>query len=93
MVASGALNGFSNILIITLIQVTTPGRLLGRVFSVLTTIAGALSPIAMGLSGVVADALNQNIPVIYIGSGLTTTVLAVVMLSGRETRAFLATDG
>ncbi|SYZ72837.1 Major facilitator superfamily MFS_1 [Candidatus Zixiibacteriota bacterium] len=86
----GLFNGTINIYISTILQVTTPTEIRGRVFSVLGTVAGGLAPIAMGLAGVIADLLNKNIPLIFILCGGISAALAILVSLGHEFREFLA---
>ncbi len=86
----GIMGGFVVVNLTTILQITTPGFIRGRVFGLLGTIAGGLTPIAMGLSGIVADLLNQNIPLIYVGSGLISGSLAGLIALNRDYRRFLA---
>jgi MFS family permease len=90
MFVTGLLNGYLNINIATIIQVTTPSEIRGRVFGVMGTVSGGLAPLAMGLAGVVADMLNHNIPVIYVACGLTTALMGVLLSMSRDFRNFLA---
>lgn len=85
----GFLGGFVNINIITLLQIYTPQDMRGRVFGLLTTISGAASPLAMGLSGVVADLLEKNIPIVYIGCGVIMGLFMLYTITNKEFRAFL----
>ena len=86
----GIMGGFVVVNLTTILQITTPGVIRGRVFGLLGTIAGGLTPIAMGMSGIVADLLNQNIPLIYVGSGLISGSLAGLIALNRDYRRFLA---
>ncbi len=86
----GIVNGFVNISIGTIMQATTPSEIRGRVFGLLGTLAGGLTPIAMGLSGVVADLLNQNIPLIILLCGGASTLLSLAVAFNAPFRAFLA---
>ncbi len=86
----GLFNGTINIYISTILQMTTPTEIRGRVFSVLGTVAGGLAPIAMGLAGIIADLLNKNIPLIFILCGGISALLALIVSSGHEFRNFLA---
>lgn len=88
-VVGGISSGFVGVNIVTLLQITTPREIRGRVFGVMGTIAGSLSPIAMGLAGVVADLLDQNIPLIYLSCGAIMTALTVLVISNRDFRKFL----
>jgi MFS family permease len=90
--AGGVARGFVTVNITTLLQLTTPSDIRGRVFGFLTTITGALAPIGMGLSGFVADLVNQNIPMIYIASGSISALLAIALLSHRNVRGFLSQE-
>ncbi len=90
LVASiGMLQGFHNILFLTLMQRTTPPELRGRVVGFVFTIVASVQPISMGLAGIIADALDRNIPVIFVASGLSGAVLALLLFE-RGTRRFLA---
>lgn len=88
--ATGILNGFLNINISTIMQLTTPTEIRGRVFSLLSMVTGGLAPLAMGLSGVVADLLDQNIPLIFIVCGGITAVLSIGISFSHHFREFLA---
>ena len=88
----GFTSGFVTVNITTVVQVTTPGEIRGRVFGLLAAISASLAPIAMGLAGVVADLVNQNIPLIYVTCGVIMTLLSVLVSLRREFRSFLAYD-
>jgi MFS family permease len=90
--AGGIARGFVTVNITTLLQVTTPSEIRGRVFGFLSAITGALAPAGMGISGFVADLLSQNIPMIYIACGLISAVLALALLSNRRVRWFLSQE-
>lgn len=86
----GILSGFVLVNITTLLQMTTPGDVRGRVFGLLGTISGALTPLAMGLAGVVADLTGQNIPLIYIACGVIAALLALAISTNQGFRHYLA---
>jgi len=92
-----ALGGFGSGIVIvnitTILQLTTPGQMRGRVFGLLGTIAGGLVPMAMGLSGVVADLLDRNIPLIYVICGTCTAAVAVAASLSRPFREYLRLEG
>ena len=92
MFLTGILNGYININIATTMQLTTPSEIRGRVFGLLGTVSAGLTPISMGLSGVVADALDQNIPLIFMACGLITALLSIAVSFGREFRQFLTCE-
>ncbi|MEE9168445.1 MAG: MFS transporter [bacterium] len=87
---TGVLNGFFNINVVTILQISTPGEIRGRIFGLMNTLAMGLTPISMGLSGVVADLTGQNIPAIYVVCGLVVVLLVIVLSMSREFREFLA---
>jgi MFS family permease len=86
----GVIGGFVTVNITTLVQLTTPGLIRGRVFGLLGTISGSIMPIAAGLSGVVADLTGRNIPLIYLTCSAGLMLLAVMVTFNREVRGFLA---
>jgi MFS family permease len=88
----GGTGGFVSVYITTILQVTTPGEIRGRVFGVLSTISGSLAPIAMGLAGVVADLVNQNIPLIYLSCGIAMTLLTLLVSFNPKFRSYLTQE-
>ena len=86
----GATGGFVTVNITTILQITTPGEIRGRVFGLLGTLSISLAPLAMGLAGVIADLVGQNIPLIYVSCGAIMAVLSSVVLVNRHVRDFLA---
>ncbi len=86
----GIFNGIINVYILTILQTTTPTEIRGRVFGLLQTIAGGLMPLGMGLGGVAAELLNNNVALIFIVSGLTTALCMVVVSASRPFREYLA---
>jgi hypothetical protein len=69
---------------------TTPGEIRGRVFGLIGTFAGGLTPIGMGLAGVIADLTGQNIPLIFISCGVLSGLLTLMVAINRDFRAYLA---
>jgi MFS family permease len=92
MAVIGALNGFLHINVITIIQIAIPSEMRGRIFGLLTTLTGGLMPVSMGLSGVIADLVDQNIPLIYAVCGGITLVLSILTSLNRDFRKFLQTS-
>lgn len=87
---AGAMNGFVNVYARTIVQMITPADMRGRVFGLLNTLAVGLTPLAMGLSGVVADLVNQNIPLIYRTCGGIALALSLLVVLNERFRALLA---
>ncbi|MCJ7582338.1 MAG: MFS transporter [Candidatus Aminicenantes bacterium] len=91
-VGIGIANGFININIITLLQTSVPSELRGRIFGLLTTITAGLTPLGLGLGGVVADLTGRNIPLIYGVCGIVLILLSITIALLRPFRRFLS-DG
>jgi len=89
-IVAGFMGGYITINITTVLQLSTPSKIRGRVFGLLGMVAGGLTPIAMGLSGVIADALHHNIPLIYAISGGIMVVLSILVALLPQTRSLLA---
>ncbi len=89
---AGAATGFVGITIITIVQATTPSEMRGRTVSLMATLSGALVPIAMGLSGVIADLTGQNISAIYVFCGAAMMVVSLVLAANRNLRELVAYD-
>ena len=87
---SGLMNGFSLIHFLSLIQLTTPSHLRGRVLGLFETLAISMTPLAAGLTGVVADLLSRDIPLIYMGCGGALVLVTLALAASRDARAFLA---
>ncbi len=92
MIIIGVLSGFFHINIYTLLQIAIPSEMRGRVFGLLLTISGGLAPISMGLSGIIADLVNQNIPLIYAVSGIITLFLSIITSFSKNFRSFLRSE-
>ena len=91
-VLGGLGSGFVTLNITTLVQVTTPSDIRGRVMGLLATLSAALTPIAAGLAGIIADLVNQNIGLIYGACGVITFAAAAIIATNRAYRGILATD-
>lgn len=91
-IVAGLANGFLLVNMATIMQISTPGELRGRVFGLLGTIAASITPIAAGLSGIVADLVDQNIPLIYLVCSAMMLLLTVTMALNRDIRGFLACE-
>ena len=88
---SGMFNGVMMITFPTLMQATTPDALRGRVSSVMMTVMGGTMPLAMGLAGIAADAVDQNVPVLFIVAAFAVAGVAITMAFNRSFREFMST--
>jgi DHA3 family macrolide efflux protein-like MFS transporter len=86
----GVSSSYITVSITTIVQIRTPADLRGRIFGLLAAISGSLAPIAMGLSGIIADLLDQNIPALYMGCGIIMTILVLIISFNTDFRNFLA---
>jgi MFS family permease len=87
---AGVMSGFSVIHMLSLAQLTTPNELRGRVLGLLETLGLSTMPLAAGTAGVIADLLDRNIPVVYLGCGVALLGVASVLALKGEVREFLA---
>jgi MFS family permease len=88
--AVGAMDGFIVLKLLTTLQLATPTEMRGRVFGLLMTFTRGLTPVAMGLTGLIADMMHRNIPLIYGVCGAAATLLGTNVAVRNECRAFLA---
>ncbi|NTW01641.1 MAG: MFS transporter, partial [Oscillochloris sp.] len=88
----GALTALVTVNISTMVQLRTPAELRGRVGSLLSTISGVVTPIAFGLSGIVADATNRNLQLIYLSCSGVLACVVLLIAANPHIRAFLAYD-
>ncbi len=92
MMLLGIFQAFFNINIFTLPQITIPTEIRGRIFGLLGTLTSGLTPISMGLAGIVADLLNQNIPLLYAICGFTTVILSITISFNQDFKSFLRSE-
>jgi MFS transporter, DHA3 family, macrolide efflux protein len=88
----GLVGGYITINITTILQVSTPNQIRGRVFGVLSTLSAGLSPVAMGLSGILADLSGKNIPLIYMACGVVMAVLTIFAASSIAFRNYIGAE-
>ncbi len=86
----GVVLGFINVYLMSMIQMSTPDEVRGRVMSVLFTMSAGLMPVGMALGGVVGDLTGKNIPLIYGVCAVIALVVTVIISTGRDLRDFLA---
>ena len=93
LAAVGLCAGIVSVLITSVIQLSTPSEIRGRVFGLLGTLSTGLTPISLGLAGVIADLLDRNIPIIYIASGLCLLALMPVLIFDKSFHNLMAFVG
>ncbi len=89
MFLTGVFDGYFTVNIMTVLQMSVPSEIRGRVFALLHSISGGTAPLAMGLAGVAADLLDKNIPLIFIICGVFTLITCFVSSLSRHYRNFL----
>jgi len=89
----GICTGIVGVLITSVIQLSTPTEIRGRVFGLLGTLSTGLAPISLGLAGVIADLLDRNIPLIYMASGLCLLALMPVLIFSKPFHNLMAFVG
>jgi MFS transporter, DHA3 family, macrolide efflux protein len=93
MMLVGMLGGIFNVHFISLLQLSTPPELRGRVQGLATTISAAVMPLGMAVSGLLFDALGKSVPLMFsVASGLTVAMSLLGLLS-RHYRGFLRSEG
>jgi MFS family permease len=90
--AMGVLSAMINIFVLTLLQLSTPARMRGRVMGLVLTLAGAATPLGMATGGIVADLTGRQVPATYVTLGLLATALVVLSATRDSFWEFLATD-
>jgi DHA3 family macrolide efflux protein-like MFS transporter len=82
--------GVVNVYLMSMIQMSTPGEVRGRVLGVLMTLSGGLMPIGMALGGVVGDLTGKNVPLVYAVCGGAALLATLAGVARRDLRDFLA---
>jgi predicted MFS family arabinose efflux permease len=88
----GVLAGFVAVSVNAILQCNTPREYRGRVFGAVRSIGAAASPLAMGLAGIAADALDKNIPLIYQFCGASMLVTACLLAFNRQFRGYVSQE-
>ncbi len=90
LIVGGLLNGFIQVHIQTILQLSTDTKIRGRVYGAISTLTGSLTPIGMAVFGIIGDLTGKNIPLIYELSGVILLLLTVYVASSSDIRKFLA---
>lgn len=87
---AGVLGGLTDVNILTILQLTTPNHLRGRLFGLLGTLSKILVPVGMGLAGFVADLLAKDIPLMFIGTGIIASFLFLLLSRNKDFKRILS---
>jgi MFS family permease len=90
--AFGFLLPLINVNIISVMQGATPSGIRGRVMGVMGTVVLGLIPFSQGLSGLLIDAADQQVPLIYTTVGGLFVGFVLLSSLDRSFRGYLATD-
>lgn len=93
MFAAGLLTALINVAVLTLLQLSTPQELRGRVMGLVMALARAATPLGPAAGGVLGDLTGKAIPAIYAGVGAAAAVVAAGAFLVPAFREFLASDG
>jgi MFS family permease len=89
---AGLAGGMVNVATITIIQLDTADEMRGRMFGLLHTLVGGLTPISMGLTGVVTDMVDQNVRAVFVACGLALILVSILISLSRNFRLLLSAD-
>jgi hypothetical protein len=81
----GAVNGYTGVLLMTLLQKSIPSEMMGRLMSLITISSVGLVPISQALSGF---AIKISIEGLFVGCGALIVVLAVIAMLSKNVRSF-----
>ena len=88
----GALIAIYSVYALSTAQVSIPTEMRGRVLGMMGTLSNALNPLGMGAAGIAADLTRQNIPIVFIGTGVLAVVLSVPVVASRAYRDFMGSE-
>jgi len=77
----GFLSGLFNVNVNDTLQRAVPSSMRGRVFGLAGSLFTAVNPLAMGLAGIVADALNRDIPLMYMACAALLLAAALAFVA------------
>lgn len=79
-----------NVSLVSLLQATTPESLRGRVSSLMSLGTGAIVPIALGMSGLIFDAIEQNVELFERTAAVLFFLTSVYFLTRPSVRVLLS---
>ena len=88
--AAGVTNAIVNVMIQTIMQSTVPSEDRGKVFGILSTVSGGLTPLAMASSGIIAGIAGVRPTIVAAFSILA--LAALPLLIDRHFKEFINTD-
>ena len=90
MFITGALGGLINVFVISIVQRQTSAEFRGRVLGLHAMMTRVLVPVGLVGGGALADLTGRNVPLVYGVCGGLALATVILLVTGRKTRAFLA---
>lgn len=91
-VFGGVILGFFTIVFETSVQLKTESEMRGRVSGAINFASQGLIPLGMGLFGIIADLVNQNIPLIFLVCGIALFMVTMFTFTKKESYQALTYD-
>lgn len=88
----GVTSALINVFVVTLVQVSSPAEMRGRVVALVMALAGAAVPLGMAGSGIVADLTGRRTSETFVAVGLFATSLVLGAVTRPSFREFLRTE-
>ena len=82
LIILGFFNGYLNIPFSTAVMKTVEKEKMGRVFSVISVISNGLTPIAMGLAGIVID--NLGLSILFYAAAVAIIITTILTINNKE---------
>ena len=89
---SGVFLGYINVNIINQLQVNTGQEMRGRVFGNLNTLTAGIMPISFGLSGILIDAIDKHVGIIFKACGIITLLVTLLIAFNQDIYVFFAKE-
>ena len=86
----GLTMGVVNVNLMTIAQTSTPAELRGRVMGLMAALGAGLTPIGLGLGGIMGDLTGKNVPLVYGICGALTVLVILATCFRRDTLDYLA---
>jgi DHA3 family macrolide efflux protein-like MFS transporter len=83
-------NAFLNSFIMAVMQMSTPQDKRGKVFGLLTSMAGGLTPIAFAIGGILAEVLSVR--VVIAGSFIINLIFFIPLFLNRDFQEYIGFD-
>lgn len=86
----GVLSGYINVSIINQLQLNTKPAMRGRIFGNFTTLTSGIMPIALGLSGIIIDALDKQVTIIFKATGVLMFIITLLVAFHKDILLFFS---